>query len=52
MFNLSTHLTTQERNRRAGIIKIAAREINACQDQGKRWRAVRELRKLQRPATS
>lgn len=48
MFDLTAHIINQERARRAGIIKIAAREINACPDPGKRWRAVQALKTLQR----
>lgn len=46
-FDLTDHIINQERARRAGIIKIAAREINTCPDPGKRWKAVQELRKMQ-----
>ena len=50
MFDLTAHLTTQERARRAGIIKQAAREIQACACPEKRWRAMGLLRQLQQRA--
>jgi hypothetical protein len=47
-FDLTTHLTNQERARRAGIIKQGARIIQACPCPEKRWKAMGLLRTLQR----
>jgi hypothetical protein len=47
-FNLTTHLTNQERARRAGIIKQATREIAACPCPEKRWQAMALLKQMQR----
>jgi len=47
MFTLSTWLATKEQQKVVCAIKIASKEINACTDPDKRWRAIQELRKLQ-----
>jgi len=48
MFDLTQSITEAERQRIAGAIKIAARMIQACPDERRQWRAMHELRKLQR----
>jgi hypothetical protein len=48
MFDLTQHLTCQDRALKSGMIKQAARAIAACQCQEKRARAMAELRKMQR----
>jgi hypothetical protein len=48
MFDLTAHLTNQERARRAGIIKQAAREIAACPCPDRRWQALKLLKSIQR----
>lgn len=47
MFYLSKQITTAERQRIAGAIKAAAKAINECPDEQKRWEALRVLRVLQ-----
>jgi hypothetical protein len=47
MFNLTQSITEAERQRIAGAIKAAAKAINACPDEQKRWEAMRVLRVLQ-----
>jgi hypothetical protein len=51
MFDLTQHLTRQDRALKSGMIKQAARAIAACQCQEKRARAMALLRQLQRQAT-
>ena len=46
-FDLTAHLTTQARALKAGLIKQACREINACACPVKRAQAVQMLRRLQ-----
>jgi hypothetical protein len=47
MTDLTTQLTLKERQRISGAIKAAAKAINACPDEQKRWEAMRVLRVLQ-----
>ena len=47
MFDLTQHLTTQARALKAGLIKQACREINACRCPEKRRKALVQLRLLQ-----
>ena len=47
-FDLIAHLTTQARALKAGLIKQACREINACVCPVKRAQAVQMLRLLQK----
>lgn len=47
MFDLTAHITNQRRQVLAGAIKQACREIAACPDQQRQWRALRQLRLLQ-----
>jgi hypothetical protein len=47
MFDLTQSITTAERQRIAGAIKAAAKAINACPDEQRRWEAMRVLRVLQ-----
>ena len=47
-FDLIAHLTTQARALKAGLIKQACREINACPDPAKRWQALALLKQMQR----
>jgi hypothetical protein len=47
MTDLTAQLTLKERQRIAGAIKAAAKAINACPDEQKRWEAMRVLRVLQ-----
>ena len=46
-FDLTRSLEAHRRQRLAGAIKTAAKLIAECQDERKRWEAMRELRKLQ-----
>lgn len=46
-FDLSKSLETHRRAKLVRAIKEAARLIAECQDEKKRWLAMRELRKLQ-----
>lgn len=47
MFDLTKHIQIHRRQKLAAAIKAAARMIAECQDEKKRWLAMRELRKLQ-----
>jgi hypothetical protein len=46
-FNLTAHLTRQDRALKSGMIKQAARAIAQCQCQERRAQAMAELRKMQ-----
>jgi len=50
MFDLTRSLTAQTRAKHAGMVRQAAREINACTDPVKRWEAMRLLRVMQERA--
>ena len=47
MTDLTALITLKERQRIAGAIKAAAKAINACPNEQKRWEALRVLRVLQ-----
>ena len=47
MFDLTQSLARQARAKHAGMVRQAAREINACTDPVKRWEAMRLLRAMQ-----
>lgn len=49
-FNLTAHLAHQQILTGTQAIRIAARLIVACPCEQKRWRAMHELRKLQKMA--
>lgn len=50
MFDLTAHIAASRRETARRYIILAAREIMACPDERKRWRAMAELRKLQKIA--
>jgi hypothetical protein len=50
MFDLTTHLALQQITLGTQAVKIAARLIAQCPDEDRRWRAMAELRKLQKMA--
>lgn len=47
MFELSAFIDRQRKQKLVGAIKEGARLINECQDEQKKWRAMRQLRLLQ-----
>jgi hypothetical protein len=49
-FNLTSHLAHQQITIGTQAVKIAARLILDCPDEQKRWRAMHELRQLQKLA--
>jgi hypothetical protein len=49
-FNLTAHIAHQRILTGTQAIRIAARLIAQCPDEQKRWRAMHELRKLQKMA--
>ena len=49
-FNLTRSIARQSRAKHAGMVRQAAREINACTDPVKRWEAMRLLRVMQERA--
>ena len=51
MFDLTAHIAASRRETARRYIIIAAREILACPCERKRWRAMAELRKLQKIAS-
>lgn len=50
MFDLTAHLARQQITIGTQAVKIGARLIAQCPDETKRWRAMHELRKLQKMA--
>jgi hypothetical protein len=50
MFDLTAHLARQQITLGTQAVKIAARLIAACPCEQRRWRAMHELRKLQKMA--
>ena len=48
MFDLTRSLQAQHNARKEALIKQAVREILACPCEQKQWRAMAELKKLQR----
>ncbi len=50
MFDLTSHIALQRITIGTQAVKIAARLIVACPDEQRRWRAMHDLRRLQKLA--